>query len=298
MKDGNHGIARRWKLRWIAFAAVPLSVMAGPFCCAAAAAPDGAPAGQGGLETESPDAGSSLFSDSPGNPLLRRLAFTCRGPATIRGGELITVDPNKRYELTGWFRSVGAEPSKICFGYALFDADKKPITAEQVSVVLRTETTLFAPCKKEDTVLKVAAGAHWQPNAQACVAFEADDSGKYNDLPNRSLSPLGIAKVEAKDDCWQVVLKAPCGRDCPAGTKVREHLSGPAYLFAAAAGQVVPATWTQSTGYVYGVATAGAGSTLWWPGTKYARVVILLNYGQDNNHSVLVSAVSVIDETP
>lgn len=288
MRDG----VRRWRLRWIAFAGVALSAMA------PAALPESGPAGQGGGEPESPNAGATLFADSPGNPLLRRLAFTCRGPATIRGAELITVDPNKRYQLTGWFRSVGSEPSKICFGYALFDADKKPISADQVSVLLRTETTLSAACKKEDTALKIAKGANWQPNAQACVAFETDDSGKYNDLPNRKLSPLGIVKVEAKEDCWEVVLKAPCGRDCPAGTKVREHLAGPPYLFAAAVGQAVPATWTQSTGYVYGMATAGAGSTLWWPGTKYARVVLLLNYGQDNNCSVLVSAVSVIDETP
>ena len=95
-----------------------------------------------------------------------------------------------------------------------------------------------------------------------------------------------------------MVLKESCGRAYPAGTKIRELFCGPPYLFAAAANQVVLMVWTQSSGCVYGMATEGAGNARWWPGAKYARVVILLNCGQDDSHAVLVSAVSVTPQTP
>ncbi|MGD1001585.1 MAG: hypothetical protein ABSA67_12910 [Candidatus Brocadiia bacterium] len=281
------------KLRWIATAAMLLIFMAAArfgldadraFAATSKSDPSGA-------SSASPQAASA-------NPLLDKLCFPCKGPTTIKGSEWITIDPVKRYTLTGWFRSVGKDPSSLYFGYMCFDADKRLIAPEQVGVLGATETVLHEDCKKEDTLIKVAHAFKWKEDPHACIAFDVDDSGKYADLPNRNLSGFGILKIEEKEGYWEVRLNEPCGRAYPAGTKVREHSAGPAYLYCAAAAQSVPAEWTQYSGTVAGLSTAGAGNAHWWQGTKYAKLVLLLNSEQNEDCIVLVGGLDIRAETP
>lgn len=226
------------------------------------------------------------------------MCFPNKGPTTVKGSEYHAVDPAKRYTLSGWFKSVGKEPSNIYFGFMCFDADKKLIAPENVGVVGATETTLYEDCKKEDTLIKVVHAFRWKENPQACIAFDVDDSGKYKDLPNRNLSGFGILKLEEKDGYWEVRLNEPCRQAYPAGTKVREHSTGPAYLYCAAAAQAVPAEWTQYSGSVMGLSEAGAGNARWWQGTKYIKFIVLLNYGQNEEDIVLVGGLDIKAETP
>ena len=131
------------KLRWIAAAVVPLSFMAAArFGFAADRASSPSKSDPGGTSSTAPEMPSA-------NPLLDKLCFPCKGPTTLKGSEWIPVDPNKRYTLSGWFKSVGKEPSNLYFGYICFDADKKLIAPEQVGIVGDTETTLYEDCKKE-----------------------------------------------------------------------------------------------------------------------------------------------------
>jgi len=288
MKDHRKTV----KLRWIAAAVVPLSFMAAArFGFAADRTPSPRKNDPGGISSTAPVMPSA-------NPLLDKMCFPCKGPTTLKGSEWIPIDPNKRYTLSGWFKSVGKEPSNLYFGYICFDADKKLIAPEQVGIVGDTETTLYEDCKKGDTLIKVAHAFKWKENSHACVAFEVDDSGQYTDLPNRKLSGFGILKLVEKDGYWEVRLNEPCGRAYPAGTKVREHLAGPAYLYCAAAAQAVPAEWTQYSGSVMGLSEAGAGNVRWWQGTKYAKLVLLLNYEQNEDCIVLVGGLDIKAETP
>jgi hypothetical protein len=277
------------RLHWAAAILLPLSSMSG--MTSASAANGLFASGVAGM----PRAAPALPSV---NPLLERLSFPCSGPTTIKGSEWVSVDPFKRYTLSGWFRSAGQEPSNLYFGYMCFDADKKLITSEQVGVLGATETTLYEDCKKEDTLIKVVHAFKWKENPRACIAFDADDSGRYRDLPNRNLSGFGIVKLEEKEGYWEVRLNEPCGRAYPAGTKVREHCAGPAYLYCAASAQAVPAEWTEYSGSVMGLSEAGAGNARWWPGTKYAKLVLLLNYGQNEACTVKVSSLDIKVETP
>jgi hypothetical protein len=280
------------KLRWIAAAVVPLSFM---MALGSGFAADRPPVSSKSNPSGTPSAAPDL---SPTNPLLDKLCFPCKGPTTVKGSEWITVDPKKRYTLSGWFKSVGKEPSNLYLGFMCFAADKKPIEPEQVSVVGATETTLYEACTKDATLIKVAHAFKWKEDPHACIAFEADDSGKYADLPNRNLSRFGITKLEEKEGYWEVRLNEPCGRAYPAGTKVREHTAGPAYLYCAASAQAAPMEWTQYSGSVMGLSEAGAGNTRWWHGTKYAKLLMLLNYDQDEDCIVLVSGLDVKSEAP
>ena len=193
------------KLRWIA-AAVALGFMAAARFGLVA---DRAFAATGQSEANGAT-GASPQAPSV-NPLLDKLCFPCKGPTTIKGREWITVDPVNRYTLSGWFKSVGKEPSNLCFGFMCFDADKRLIAPEQVAIIGATETTLCEDCKKEDTLIKVAHAFKWKEDPRACIAFDVDDSGKYADLPNRNLSGFGIIKLEEKEGYWAVRLNEPAG---------------------------------------------------------------------------------------
>jgi hypothetical protein len=56
--------------------------------------------------------------------------------------------------------------------------------------------------------------------------------------------------------------------------------------------------WTQYSGSVMGLSDAGAGSARWWHGTKYAKLVMLINYEQDENFIALVSSLGITAEAP
>jgi hypothetical protein len=214
----------------------------------------------------------------------------------IYSKEYIPVDPEKTTTLSGWLKSDGKVGSKTYFGFMPLDKNKHRIYIEQVYALPKTEATLAEACKKEDTVITIANGANWKAHKLRLIAFDIDDSGKYADLPNRNLSPLNILKVEKEGEVWKVTLAKPCGQTFPAGTKVRLHRAGSAYLYTGCGGANVPHEWTQYTGKVKGFATFGYSENQWWPGTKFTRIVILANYRQKEEAVLLADDISVTVE--
>lgn len=224
--------------------------------------------------------------------------FMSAGPANIHSKELIPIDPAKTYKLTGWFKSSGKDKSRMYFGYVPHDAKKRGIGCIHVRCVPDTETTLAEACAAGDTIVKIVNGAKWQAVGHAAIAFNVDDSGKYADLPNRTLSSVGITKVENKGDHWEVHLKKACRRAYPAGTKIREQCSGGSYIYNAMNSRLVPSEWTEYTGAIKGIATKDAPLNHWWPGTAYAKIVLLTNYGQDKEFQVLVDDMTLTVTAP
>ena len=226
-----------------------------------------------------------------------KCCFQRVGPAMISTSEFMPVDVNKKYTLTGWFKSAGEKPSRLYLGYIPCDKNKHAIGPRHVGVVPNTETTLTQACTKTDTVITIANGDNWRPVSGGCIAFEVDDSGEYNDLPNRHISANAIAKVEKKETHWQVHLTGPCKRAFPAGTKVRQHAAGGSYIYNAASNKIVPADWTQYTGFIKGEAQTGTPANKWRRGTKFARVLILAYSGQKGKDcKLLFDDISVTPE--
>jgi len=229
------------------------------------------------------------------NPHTGKHCFTRKGNSTVRSNALIPVSPNKVYTLTGWFRSAGEEESKIYFGYVPLDEKKRPISPASVSAIAGTDTTLAQPCAKDDLVLKIVDGSKWTVLPHGCVAFDTDPSGKRADLPNFTLSPLGIQQVEKKGDCWEVTLKDKCGQDRPAGAPLRMHMSGGSYIYNAAGNASVPKEWTQFAGVIKSHAAAGAPGDQWWPGTKYVQILILANFQQRDTAVLLADDITLTE---
>ena len=221
--------------------------------------------------------------------------FSRVGRTTILSKEPIPIDPEKTYVLTGWFKRTSKEPTYVYLGYRPLDEKKRQIAPVHVTALPGTETTLVEACKKDDTVLKVADASKWKTHKHRVVAFDIDDSGAFADLPNRNVTGYGITKLENKGDHWEIHLKKKCGRVYPAGTKIRCQSSGGTYIYNAAAYKDPGTEWKQFTGRIKGVAKQGAPSTAWWPGTKYAQILILANYGSKKGDEVLVDDISMTE---
>lgn len=267
----------------------------------AVAGPDQPPANllkNGDAETGALDNWSGLSGVVSLEPHAGKFSFSRRGNATVTSTQLLPLDPDKTYTLTGWFKSAGQEPSRLHFGYIPYDADKKSIQPVNVTRLAGTETTLTQDCHPDDTIVKIANGAKWRIITHARIAFEIDDSGQYNDLPNRKLSGSGVNKIEDKGDHWEIHLANKCGLAYPAGTKIGEHISGATFIYNAASGAPVPHTWTKYTANIKGVARNGGPTNKWWRGTEYFRVLMLTNYAQNAEFELLIDdlAITVADQ--
>jgi hypothetical protein len=159
------------------------------------------------------------------------------------------------------------------------------IDATQVNTIAGTETELAADCNPEDMVIKIKNGEKWKDGKFHLIAFNADDSGKKADLPNTELSSMGIAKVEKKDNVFEVTLSAKCGKKYAAGTKIREHKSGATYIYIGAIDKVVPADWAEFS-KVFKKESC-------WPGTCGVKVIVLANYGGKPDQIMMMKDIKI-----
>lgn len=220
------------------------------------------------------------------------------GTKTVISTEYIPINLDKAYYLEGWFKSVGVGGlSKLYFGYVPYDEDKVRIANQHVNVVVGTETTLYANVDSSDTIVQIVDGTNWYDTiTHEFMAFDIDDSGNYNDLPNRILSSQNIISLTDQGAYWDVEFNTAVGKTYSAGTKVRMHTSGAGYMYTAAANNNIPTDWTNyaDSGGITGENLYGAGyGTSWWPGTKYARILMLTNYGQDATYEFNVDDISL-----
>lgn len=204
-------------------------------------------------------------------------AKTCEMAST----DLIPVDATKTYKLSAFLKSSGNEQSQqVHFGLIPFDADGKPIISQSVNVVEGTETELTEDFSKESTVLMIRDGGQWKAGPILYVAFEADDSGAYTDLPSRNLSGMGVKSVTQKGDHWEVELGVPAKKGYPAGTKVRLHTAGSSYIYCGVNNKKISREWKEYSGEVGGLAKKRSDSQF-WPGTAFVKAVILPGRGAD-----------------
>jgi len=211
------------------------------------------------------------------------------GNNLLQSQEMYSVDALSRYRLTGKFKSATDKTGKFFFGLVPFDENKIPIELYEVNAVYETDTTLVTDCKAADKVLKVKNAVNWKVDPFVFVAFDAKPD--FSDLPNRTLSGQGIAKIEKTDDGWLVTLKNPCGQNFPAGTLIRLHAKGSKYLYCGAFSRNADPDWVPVGNFISEVSQKGESRTQFWAGTKYVKVVILANYLQKEDVGLLFKEI-------
>lgn len=218
----------------------------------------------------------------PENPHSGKNCFkTLKGVAI--NSSFIPVNPSKKYKISGWFRSDDDKKTNLYLAFIPFDANCIQINSGEVTIIPGTETELTETCKPEDTVFKIKDGSKWKAELWDgktpldMIAFFADDSGSYKDLPNRDISP-GITKVEKKDDGWEVTLEKPygnCFKVYPAGTKIREHKGGATYGYSILESNFNSPAWKEFSATIDGISQYGFDGKKFWHGTKFIKIVIM-----------------------
>jgi len=208
---------------------------------------------------------------------------------TVFSDEFIPIDLNAEYNLTGWFKKYGSEDSHLFFGYVPYDENKNPIVRRYVCAVAGSETSLYEAVSSSDTSVKVLNASKWSTRLDSYVAFNTDNSGSFNDMPNSNLSNrLGVRGTNGcqptfqdNGDYWEVNLCGgqTVGVDAQAGTNVRQQRDSGTYMYTAAVGGPIVNSWANYSSVTSGESLSSENLTRWWRGTKYARIMFLINYG-------------------
>ncbi len=196
-----------------------------------------------------------------------KFSFKTSDPRFSPYSNLFPVDTAKTYELSGWFKAT-AKSMKILFGLIPYDEKKHQIRSWNINPVKGTETELTAPCQPGDNFIKVKNASNWKSKGYYCAAFKYQDG-----LPNFNVTAR-IKSISRLGNDWVVNFIKPCGMKYPNGTKLMQHRAGTGAIFAAACMSPVPEKWTKFSGTVKGVSRK-ISMNEWWPGTKYAKVIIL-----------------------
>lgn len=210
------------------------------------------------------------------NPHSGNYGFKTLG-STIISSESIPVDASKTYKISGWFKSFDDIKTNLYLGLIPLDANQKQIQCVHVNALSGTETELAEPCKPEDTVLKLKDASKWAiKDKYNAVAFETDNSGTLNDLPNSKITS-SITKVEQKGTVWEVSLAKPCGKAYPANTPVRIQRYGETYMYSFYKANFQSPEWMEVSALVKGMSKSGLSGTQFWSGTKYVKILIMLS---------------------
>jgi hypothetical protein len=227
-------------------------------------------------------------------------SFEIAGYAQIKYMNLVPIEPGKDYFLKAWFRSQGIGHSRVFFGFDQYDKDLNKIQSHNVNPVNGTETVLTREVKADAWKIYVSDASNWSAGSNYGVAFDIDDSGSYNDLPNFAVT-MWIDKVNNLGNGeWSVELKRAVPFDYPANTKVRLHTYGPSSNYVAS-NQEIYMGWTASYGVISGYLNNNVYPTgKWWKGTEYVRPIILANYNQSEEYKLLADDFELyaIDSQP
>lgn len=205
--------------------------------------------------------------------------FICKGPSTLFSAGTFAVDPSGKYKLSGSFRAQpGTPPTVFHFGYQPIDKKNRYIMPIHVNAIAKSETELAAPAKPGDLSVKVKDASAWNLNTPHFrIAFKA--APDFSDLPNRDVVSVKKDGIKKVDDSWDISLSEPVRKVYAAGTPIRLTADAGTYIYNVSNGNKTEAEWKTFSGIISGELKNTISRTEWWPGTKSARIVIVLNFG-------------------
>lgn len=220
------------------------------------------------------------------------------GYAARATDEFIPIDPAKKYVLRAAARETVTSSSLFYAGLSPYDGAGLAISPYNYSYKPATATTLATQVKPGDTTINLTSAAGWSSSNGYLLAWN------YTDLSGR-VWPAGsysrwaglIASIAGNTITLTTGWTGPT---LAAGSPVVNSFNSGNYMYALAANQTVPNTWTTYTSAIVTGTTDGstqAGSTLSFPpGTTQVKMVFLCNYtGSPSGSRVAVAGVSMSD---
>lgn len=197
--------------------------------------------------------------------------LSAKGSQTILTSKRIAVDPAKTYRLKGAFRMApGSGKGQIFLGFAPLDESERLILMAHVFSLPGTDTVLSATAKNGDQIIRVKDASKW--SAGKIPAFDTETD--FMDLPNRNVILAGVGKIEKKGTDYEITLNQPLQKPYSKGTGVRLHGNG-GFMFTGGAWPL-DHQWKTPYGDAAGILKNGVSQTQWWPGTKFAKVALII----------------------
>ena len=200
-------------------------------------------------------------------------AFSAKGVYSVVSAKSFTLDPAKKYQISGEFCQKGGKQITVLLGFAPYDAQNKQITSSSVNAVGGTLTEVAADAKKGDKVIKVKNASKWLTKGLVFVALNAKKD--FSDLPNQNQLATVAPHVKKNGEVWEILLKNPLAKDIAAGTPVRQQAAGSAYIYTTGVARLTD-QWIARKGVISGIAKYGNVANKMWPGTAKVRVIILM----------------------
>ncbi len=226
------------------------------------------------------------------------------GIGRISGGFLFfskefTVDPKKKYHLSGEFRILGATLPVTQFLFGFNPADEEGMTIfvyQTLCVEGYALAQLQVPALEGDTEIIINDVGWKKPAGHFNLGFDAQEDG--SDLPNRSTSPRlvqdGIRHLSNGNVAVQ--LTRPLQGSFPAFTFVRMMADGPTYQYVGK-GPQPGKDWVKWEGEIQGIHKPGAiGPQHWYYGTRKARIVLRCFQQGLENSTLEFRNVKVVSE--
>jgi hypothetical protein len=231
-----------------------------------------------------------FVNDDPVGTYEDEPVYRITGMQVVFSRDFIPVDTQKRYSLSTEILSEGDYPSDAYVGLAMYDENKKPITAEATcrttdKVLIKSFMDNAIICQKqpkdwsgiEEYAGRRSLGFYYDGNIDQPADFVFE---YYNDYYSRDIQEGAYQKVEG----GQILLNAPLPEDVQrkivsGKTVVLNHHGGSTYLYIGAGRTTIPLkSWSiMESGIISGEGFNNQ-KGVFRPKTKFVRIVIIGNY--------------------
>ena len=212
---------------------------------------------------------------------------------TFVSEQFIKISENKSYELISKLIASQSFTGAVFLGFIPYDENYKSIPRYSIDTVSE-ETVLIKNYSQTSNVIFAKSAPGWIIDKNAYIVYDADQNGNFTDLPNPRVSSTGISRIEKiqmnKQNLdqidqkyhninyyYKIHLDRGLTKDLPQGTVIRQHKTGESYIYTAASSKINIQQNTILKGNVFGISKRFVSRHLWWPGTKYVKVVLLID---------------------
>ena len=203
----------------------------------------------------------------------------------------IKVDPEKRYRLSGCFKSVGSGGlSPIYFGLQSYDSNFRSIGPSFSNSIVASRTILSKNLSIGDLTVEVDDVSGWGITPDWYRFIGVYPFEEYPDY-TYTRNIYDYSGIDYQNNV--ITLQNPySGPNLPAGTKVSQNRGDyGSYTYSVIRGSNIPNSWSCYSSEIYGQNVPVIGWDQFRYGTKYIKILMLLNSGRNTDYSVLVDNV-------
>ncbi len=192
----------------------------------------------------------------------------------LTGKKTMAVDVTADYRFSGKFRAIPDQPGgNVRIGLILYNSAGRRLAPVNCRVLKETTTELLEPAAAGSNVLKVNNATKWKSKPKGLYAAAMNARPDEGDLPNFEI--FFIREIKMESSVHEIILNAPLEKDYPAGTLLRQHQSGPIYLFVPLENPAAGKEWTEFT---FDIRAGDYGRPdAFWYGTAQVRPGIILD---------------------